>query len=129
MVEGVVRDDERRGLVLERQSAEIGDERLDVVDAVGGGRVVEPLEHPLGDVDRHQLLHARREREREEPRSGAEIDDEIVRARLGELDDPIADREEGAARGDLLPRLDAVVPAVRILAHGPYGSRSRVNGQ
>ncbi len=124
MVEGVVRDHKGRGLVLERQPPEIGDERLHVVHAVGSSRVVEALQHPLRDVHRHQLLHVWRERKREETCARAEIDDQVVGAGIGELDDPIADREEGAACGYLLPRLDALVPAVRIRTHGPHGYRS-----
>ena len=125
MVEGVVRDDERRGLVLERQSAEIGDERLDVVHAVGGRRVVEALSSIRSEMSTATSSCTRgASASARSPVPAPRSTTQIVRAWLGELDDPIADREEGAAGGDLLPRLDAVVPAVRILAHGPYGSRS-----
>ena len=124
MVEGIVGDDERRRLVLEGQSAEIGNERLHVVHVVGRRRVVEPLEHPLRDVDGNKLPHARRERESEQPRARAEIDDVVVPSWLGKLDDAVTDREKGGARGNLLPRLHSLVPLVRILAHGAYRSRT-----
>ena len=124
MVERVVGDDERRALVLQRKPAEVGDERLHVVHAVGGGSVGEPLEHALGDVDRHQFPHARREGEREEPGARTEVDRTVVRVRLRQLHDTIADGEKSGARRDLFPRLDALVPAVRVLGHKPYGSSS-----
>jgi len=117
MVEGVIRDNERRGFVLERQPAEVRHERLDIVDAFGHRGIVQPLEHPLGDVDGNELAHTGRERESEKPRAGAEVDHPIVRPRLGKLDHAVADREESVTRGNLLPRLDALVPAIRITGH------------
>ena len=78
------------------------------------GCVVELLQHPLRDVDGDELPHARGERESEEPGARAEVDHVVVAPRLRELDDPVANREKGLARGDLLPGLDALVPAVGI---------------
>jgi hypothetical protein len=123
VVERVIRDDERRTFVFERQTAEVGNEQRHVLGSVGESRIVEPLEHPLGDVDGNKLPDARRKREREQPRARAEIDNPIILTRLGKLDDAVPDREEGRARGNFFPRLDAFVPAIGILAHAPYGCR------
>jgi hypothetical protein len=117
VVEGVVRNHKRCRLVLERQPAQVCDERLHVVDPVGYRRVVEPVEHRLRAIDREELVNAGSQRESEQPGAGTEIDHPIVRSRRGELDDPVADGEERVACGDLLPHLDALVPAVWVLAH------------
>ena len=60
MVEGVIGDHESGGLVLKRESAEIGDEWFHVVHAVSGGCSIQSLQHSLGDVDRYHFAHARK---------------------------------------------------------------------
>ena len=83
MVERVIGDHESGRLVLKRESAEIGDEPLDVVHPVSGGCIIEPLQHPLGDVDRYHLAYARGERQGQKTGAGAKVDHLIVAGRLG----------------------------------------------
>ncbi|HKB93422.1 MAG TPA: hypothetical protein VKC62_04195 [Gaiellaceae bacterium] len=110
-------------MVVEREHPHVGDDGVDIPDAAVRCMLLEPVQHRRGDVRRSDTGDLRRERERNQPTAGAEVEDPLLRGHRGSGAYGISKGDEGVGGGDFFPRLDAVVPVVGIVQLGGHAVR------
>ena len=70
------------------------------------------LAHRARAVDGPDLPHTIGDRERQQAGTGAEVDDDLIRSRAGQLEDPIAHRLESRSARQLLGIAHVIVPVL-----------------